>query len=457
MPTISTRLTPARWAALLAIGAIAAWAGFGCSTETCPEPTLRIVAVTAVPQEVEPGEESQLKVTVAGSSGGPVTIAWEATGGNFPHGASGEEVTWVAPRCTCVSTVTVTVSDDHGSSSAELAISVGVNRPVLLLESGELDFGNDFTTRRIVISNDGERTLGWELTQTPEWITLSHSSGSIRATDPPDTVMAEAVRGGLPPGAYQDTLMLNSNGGAVRIPAGMTILPTPVWSYVIEDSFPHDREAFTQGLGFADGLLYEGTGRYGKSRLREVELETGEVLREASISSSRFGEGIAVAETLIYQLTLNAGRAYVWRRSDFEVLRTEPYPTVGWGLAYDGERLILSAGNSWLYFHELETFDSIGQIEVVDQGVPVDDLNELEVVDGLVYANILHSERIACIDPSSGLVVRWIDLTGLAELADYGDPISDLNGIAHDAATGRLFVTGKLWPVLFEITPVPPE
>lgn len=457
MSTVTSRVSPARVTGLIALGLIAVWAGFGCSDDVCPELPPQIAAVSAVPREVAPGEEAELRVTLAHSAGRPLVIDWEATGGSFPHGTSWEEVIWAAPGSSCVCTVTVTARDDRGMASADLLIPVTINRPLLQLEPHALDFGIDLTTGRLLIANAGGRTLGWELLATPAWVTFSQYSGMIRALGPPDTVTAEASRDGLPPGTYQDTLALSSNGGTLAVPVSMTIPPTPVWSYVIVDSFPHDREAFTQGLGFADGVLYEGTGRYGKSRLREVELETGDVLREHSIPRTYYGEGIAVADTLVFQLTLNAGRAYVYRRADFEVLRTESYSTVGWGLAFDGERLILSAGNSWLYFHDLETFDSLGQVEVRDQGVPVDDLNELEYVGGLVYANILHSDRIACIDPGSGLVVRWIDLTGLSELADYGDPISDLNGIAHDAAGDRLFVTGKLWPVLFEITPVPPE
>ncbi len=230
---------------------------------------------------------------------------------------------------------------------------------------------------------------------------------------------------------------------------------TPRYGYEIVHSYPHDPEAFTQGLAWADGRLFESTGRLGHSSLREVELTTGRVLRRTALAPWLFAEGIAVVGDRIVQLTWHEQQAFVRDRDTFELRATFAYPGEGWGLTWDGRRLIMSDGSATLYFRDPETFAERERIVVTDAGAPVTRLNELEMVGDEIWANVWGSEHIARIDPASGRVTGWIDLKGLTPTAAPGHPIDVLNGIAWDAAGKRLFVTGKLWPRLFEIRLVP--
>jgi glutaminyl-peptide cyclotransferase len=225
-----------------------------------------------------------------------------------------------------------------------------------------------------------------------------------------------------------------------------------LYGYRIVNTYPHDPQAFTQGLDIQDGVLYEGTGLNGRSSLRRVDLETGAVLQQADLAEEFFGEGIVVSGDRIYQLTWQSQQAFVYDQEAFEVVDTHTYPTEGWGLTSDGERLIMSDGSSTLFFRDPETFAEIRRVEVLDGDEPVIRLNELEWVNGEVWANVWQTDQIVQIDPATGAVLGWIDLTGLLQPEDQGGADVDvLNGIAVDEATGRIFVTGKLWPVLYEI------
>jgi glutamine cyclotransferase len=232
---------------------------------------------------------------------------------------------------------------------------------------------------------------------------------------------------------------------------------TPIYSYEVVNVFPHDRVAFTQGLVFEDGLLYEGTGLRGASTLRKVELETGLVQQRYDLPEQYFGEGIAVYEDRIVQLTWQSNTGFVYDKDSFSLLGTFSYPTEGWGLTYDGERLIMSDGTSTLHFLDPYTFEEIRQVRVHDENGPLERLNELEYVDGQVLANVWTTDLVTRIDPQSGRVTAWIDLSGLLEPEDQEPHVDVLNGIAYDAEGERLFVTGKWWPKLFEIVLVPPE
>jgi glutamine cyclotransferase len=231
--------------------------------------------------------------------------------------------------------------------------------------------------------------------------------------------------------------------------------PIPVYTYEIVNIYPHDRDAFTQGLVFEEGVLYEGTGLRGRSSLRTVELETGDVLKLHSLALPLFGEGVTVYGDKIFQLTWQAHVGFVYDKDTFELLQEFTYPTEGWGITHDGQRLIMSDGTSTLHFLDPETLEEIGQIEVYDQNGPVTRLNELEYIHGEVYANVWKTDRIARIDPQTGQVTGWIDLTGLLSAEDRVEPVDVLNGIAYDAENDRLFVTGKLWPKIFEIELTP--
>lgn len=233
---------------------------------------------------------------------------------------------------------------------------------------------------------------------------------------------------------------------------------TPVAGYRVVAEFPHDDTAYTQGLSYVDGVLYEGTGLEGESTLRRVDLATGEVLHQHDLDPVHFGEGIAVLEDRIYQLTWQTNTCFVYDRETFALLDTFGYPTEGWGLTTDGVRLIMSDGSDRLTFRDPSTFAELGHVDVVDGDEPVTKLNELEYIDGEVWANVYQTDFIARIDPATGRVTGWIDLTGLLPAADQQErEVGVLNGITHDATTGRLFVTGKLWPKLFEIELVPPQ
>lgn len=226
-------------------------------------------------------------------------------------------------------------------------------------------------------------------------------------------------------------------------------------SYRVLHVYPHDQQAFTQGLVFVDGHLYESTGEYGSSSLREEDLETGRILKFQALSSNDFGEGLTNWGNTLIQLTWQAHIAFVYDRATFHLLRTFHYPWEGWGLTQDGKNLILSDGTATLHFLDPATFREVRHIVVKDRGAPVTQLNELEYIHGQIYANIWHSNRIARISPATGQVLGWINLAGLLPAGLLSNPEAVLNGIAFDAAHDRLFVTGKLWPKLFEIKVVP--
>ena len=231
---------------------------------------------------------------------------------------------------------------------------------------------------------------------------------------------------------------------------------TPTYGYRVVAEYPHDRGAFTQGLVYVDGVFYEGTGLYGESTLRRVDPETGEVLQAVRLSEEYFGEGIAVLDDRIYQLTWKNGVCIVFDRESFEVVDAFRYLTEGWGLTTDGERLIMSDGTARLFVRDPETFDVLDIIYVSDGIRTVTNLNELEIVDGEIWANVWKTDRIARIDPETGHVTGWIDLSELLSKQDRRKhPVDVLNGIAYDPETDRLFVTGKRWPKLFEIEVVP--
>jgi len=224
----------------------------------------------------------------------------------------------------------------------------------------------------------------------------------------------------------------------------------PVSGYKVVRAYPHDPDAFTQGLLYYDGFLYEGTGLEGKSSVRKVELSTGKVLQKIDLPYNYFGEGLALWKDKLIELTWRSKIGFVYDRASLKLIRTFTYSREGWGITHDGKRLIMSDGSSTLYFWDPETFQEIGHLDVDDRGKAVPELNELEYIHGEIYANIWQADRIARISPQTGHVLGWIDLSGLRSMA--GAPATDvLNGIAYDAKQNRLFVTGKNWPKLFEI------
>ena len=226
-------------------------------------------------------------------------------------------------------------------------------------------------------------------------------------------------------------------------------------SYRIVHAYPHDQQAFTQGLVYVDGHLYESTGMNGQSSLREDDLESGRIQRMQLVADQYFAEGLTDWKNTLIQLTWQNHVAFVYDRATFRLLRTFHYDGEGWGLTHDAKSLILSDGTSTLRFYNPDTFKELRRITVTDRGKPVTNLNELEFIHGEIYANVWHTDRIARISPATGRVVGWIDLKGLMPRSRLSNDEAVLNGIAYDAAHNRLFVTGKLWPNIFEVTLIP--
>jgi glutaminyl-peptide cyclotransferase len=229
--------------------------------------------------------------------------------------------------------------------------------------------------------------------------------------------------------------------------------PQAVSGYRVVNTYPHDRAAFTQGLIFKDGALYESTGQYGESEVRKVELTTGRVLARTRVDKQYFAEGLTDWKGALVQLTWKSGVGFVYDANTLAFRQTFRYSGEGWGLTHDGTRLIVSDGQAkgGLRFLDPVSFVETGRVIVHNRSAAVEHLNELEFVKGEVWANVWHTDRIARIDPKTGNVTGWIDLKGLLKRGEVTNGEAVLNGIAYDAATGRIFVTGKLWPKLFEI------
>lgn len=226
---------------------------------------------------------------------------------------------------------------------------------------------------------------------------------------------------------------------------------TPVYGYRILHVYPHDRTAFTQGLEYRDGYLYEGTGLNGESTLRKVELESGKVLKTTKLDSKYFGEGITVLDQRVIELTWQSHRGFVYDRDTFQKIRDFDYPGEGWGLTNDGRQIFMSDGSAEIRCWDPSTLQETRRFMVHDGPTPVQSLNELEYVRGEIFANVWLTDRIARISPMDGQVTGWIDLSGLLSAAEIAAGANVLNGIAYDPPGDRLFVTGKLWTKLFEI------
>ena len=253
-------------------------------------------------------------------------------------------------------------------------------------------------------------------------------------------------------------LCLASFGGCHTATNGnrITTEPTtnaaaPKYGYQIVNIWPHDSNAFTQGLILADGKLLESTGEEGRSSLRSVDLQTGRVLKKVDVPPPYFAEGIALLNGKIYQLTWQHKLGFIYDAQTFERVGQFNYTGEGWGLATDGQSLILSDGSSRIRFLDPNNFRVTKTITVLDGTTPIDQLNELEYIQGSIYANVWHDNRIAIIDPQNGHVTGWIDLAGLMPEGELQDAEAVLNGIAYDQGADKLYVTGKLWPRLFEI------
>lgn len=295
---------------------------------------------------------------------------------------------------------------------------------------------------------------GTDLPETvPSTMTIAPSATHTAAptvTDLPTSLTTQSTATGLP--ALSLPTKIVARGVVKRYTCQWADLAqtTPVDTFEVLETYPHDPTAYTQGLIFRQDVLYEGTGLHGQSSLRRVALETGQVEQMIALPEQYFGEGITELDGKIYQLTWQEQTGFVYNLADFAQLATFSYPTEGWGLTHDGDRLIMSDGSEFLYFLDPETLQAVSQVAVSAEGMPVPRLNELEYVEGEVWANVYQTACIARIDPVSGRVVGWIDISGILPMKDL--PGTEVpNGIAYDPAGQRLFVTGKYWPKLFEI------
>ncbi|MCX6333980.1 MAG: glutaminyl-peptide cyclotransferase [Bacteroidia bacterium] len=286
----------------------------------------------------------------------------------------------------------------------------------------------------VILTFDGKhaatlKSTPWEY-QIPQSFTTGTGRKSVKAT------------------AFRD--------GSVRTVVARFIIvysdtPPKRFGYKVAHTYPHDRSAFTQGLFYYNGVLYEGTGQQTGSTLREVELTTGKVIRQLNLSSDLFGEGITLYKDRIYQVTWQSKVGFVYERQTFKQLNKIYYQSEGWGLTTIKDRIVMSDGTNVLYFYEPESFTVVSRIEVYDNKEKVDSLNELEYINGEIWANIWMSDLIARIDPASGKVIGYIDLKGILNDPDTDTGVNVLNGIAFDSEGGRIFITGKNWPKLFEI------
>jgi len=228
-------------------------------------------------------------------------------------------------------------------------------------------------------------------------------------------------------------------------------MPPKRFGYKVIHTYPHDREAFTQGLFYHNGVLYEGTGQQTGSTLREVELTTGKIIRQLNLSPDLFGEGITLFRDRIYQVTWQSKVGFVYERATFRQINKIYYQSEGWGLTTIDDKIVMSDGTNVLYFYDPESFTVLSRLEVYDDREKVDSLNELEFINGEIWANIWMKDIIARIDPASGRVIGYLDLKGILSDPDTDTSVNVLNGIAWDSTQNRIFVTGKNWPKLFEI------
>ncbi|MFB5945442.1 glutaminyl-peptide cyclotransferase [Albibacterium profundi] len=247
------------------------------------------------------------------------------------------------------------------------------------------------------------------------------------------------------------------NGELTERKVSVTLLPQQApeqFSFSVVNTFPHDDEAYTQGLEYQNGFLYESTGEYGHSSLRKVDLATGNVIQKVDLPQTQFGEGLTIIDNRIIQLTWREGIGLVYDKSSFEKVKEFNYQASreGWGICYDGEKLIKSDGSNRLYFLDKDTYAETGRyIDVYNHNGPVDNLNELEYINGKIYANIYLTDKIAIIDPVTGIVEGELNLIGLLPQKDRKLDTDVLNGIAYDRENNRIFVTGKKWNTLFQI------
>lgn len=296
-------------------------------------------------------------------------------------------------------------------------------------------------------------TLAFNLSDSQHYDSLTLSMGNEKARRIEDrnfTVNTDS----LSVGQHIFRLFTWYNGRQVNVARRITLLashPPEKFTYNVVQTFPHNTDAYTQGLLFHNNFLYESTGQRGESSLRQVQLKTGEVLKRHHLEPHYFAEGLALHDGKLFQLTWTSQTAFVYDLETFELERTHTYGTQGWGLASNGKHLYMSDGTEKIYVRDPNSFEVIRTFQVYNENGPQRNLNELEFIDGLLYANIYMTDLIVAFDPQSGEVIREIDLTGILPRHERTVHTDVLNGIAYDPTTGTIYVTGKYWPKLYQI------
>ncbi len=285
----------------------------------------------------------------------------------------------------------------------------------------------------------------------------SSTPATARIQSPLTTTQPSAVTITVPSSPLQPTATAVAASPLPTTALTATLPITPVlYTYTVVNTYPHDATAWTEGLLFDDGALYESTGENGRSFVRKVDLKTGKILQQLSLPDQYYGEGIVIFGDKLYQLTYQTHIGFVYDKQTFALLQNFTYPTEGWGFTQDGTHLIMSDGSARLTYRDPATLQIVGHVDVSDSQGPITQLNELEYIQGKIYANIWMTNQIVIIDPLTGKVTAYIDLAGLLPPADQA-PNQWLNGIAYLPQENRLFVTGKHWPKLFEIRLVPKQ
>lgn len=446
-------MTP-RSATLAALALTALCAVFvGCFLDPDPENDPPVIdTLTADPARA--GLDSAVTVTVSAHDPehADLDYAWTATAGWFESGSDAEQAVWRAPSSVGRCTLSVNVDDgrDDVDGRIEVLVLEDPEAALLQLQTTELDFSLEDTLLPVYLANEGGVLTDWSVAADVGWATPEPAAGTLEP-GAVDTVFLHVDRNAAPAGLQAGSLAFAWEDETAELP--FSVMQT--WTYRVIAKYTHDTGAFTQGLLWHDGSLYEGTGRDGLSQVREVDLETGEVLRYRDLDADHFGEGLALWQDRLVQITYTDGIAYTWSLEDFTELDRFSYTGQGWGLTSDGTHLIMSIGSSALVFRDPETFEEIERRYVSFPGHSVRNLNELEWIEGEVWANIWGDDRVLRIDPESARVIGVIDLSGLLT-AQEAYNANVLNGIAYDPDTGRLWVTGKLWPWVFEIELVDP-
>ena len=334
----------------------------------------------------------------------------------------------------------------------ETVSSVVDDAPVKLVKIVTPEENDDFRLKQII---DVELELVLK-NRPPDSVTVFYDSKPVKVlkSEPwkcavPGDMVNATGRKALKIIAYKDGRMQNP---VARFLVIYSDIVPEINRFRIVNSYPHDRKAFTQGLFYDKGSIYESTGQETESSLREVELVTGRVLRQLNLDASLFGEGITLYNGMIFQVTWRNKVGFIYEKETFKQVNKIYYPTEGWGLTTSGEHIIMSDGTNILYNYEPAMFTSVSRIEVYDNEKKVDNLNELEYINGEIWANIWMEDRIARIDPASGKVKAYIDLTSLFPSNERNAEAEVLNGIAYDNSGKRIFVTGKRWSKLFEIS-----